>query len=314
MTMSVPTYERAPSEELKSLLAPGGLLAPLLELNRQAIGDHGHDVHLGRNDEIQVYRGQTRVLTARRRRDGGVNVTADAAYTSQLCARGLFRRWRAGESGFGEALTAYLRGVRVGAKWTAGEGAVQQQWSRVTKPWVPFDREAVLGNAARAFSEVEAAYAKLTAIYEARRNEARRRDRWKKPSKSGKELDQLAIDQKGHLVLIELKGKKSSADYYTPFQLLQYGWAWHRALKVKAVRDNLQTLIDARVAVGLTPPDVSRLTGGIRAAIGLGRDTRTPEVKRRYGAVLDIVNQHLPPDVDPIETWECVDTGPRRVA
>ncbi len=309
--MPAPTYERAPSEELKSLLAPGGFLAPLLELNRQAIGGHGHDVHLGRNDEIQVYRGQTRVLTVRRRRDGGVNVTADAAYTLQPCARGLFRRWRAGESGFGEALTAYLRGVKVAARWTAGEGAVQQQWSRVTKPWVPFDREAVLEYAsqahraeATAFPEIEAALGKLTGIVRAHR--------WAAPKSGGRELDQLAIDQDERLVLIELKGDKSSADYYTPFQLLQYVWEWYSALD--AVRGNLQTLIDARVAVGLTPPDVSRLTSGIRAAIGLGYDTRTPEVKRRYGVVLNIVNQHLPPDVDPIETWEYADTGPRRVA
>ena len=302
MTMPMPTYERAPSEELKSLLASGGFLAPLLELNRPVIGVHEHDVHFRRNDEVHVYRGRTRVLTARRVWNC-VEITAHKTYTDQSCGSDLFRLWKIDEPGFREALTAYLRGVKVGARWTAGEGSIQQQWSRVTKPWVPFDREAVLGNASRAFSGVEAAYTKLTAISSGHQ--------WMTPSKSGEEVDQLAIDPKGRLVLIELKGEKSSADYYTPFQLLQYVWEWHSALE--AVRAGLQALIDARVAVGLTPA-VPRLTGGIRAAVGFGRDTRSERVKRRYGVVLNIVNQHLPPGVDPIETWEYADNGPRRVA
>ena len=41
----------------------------------------------------------------------------------------------------------------------------------------------------------------------------------------------------------------------------------------------------------------------IRAAMGFGADRRSAEVKRRYAEVLRIVNQHLPPEVPPIETW-----------
>ena len=53
----------------------------------------------------------------------------------------------------------------------------------------------------------------------------------------------------------------------------------------------------------MTPPSVSRLTGGIRPAMGFGADHRSAEVQRRYCEVLGIVNQHLPPGVPPIETW-----------
>lgn len=273
-----------------------------------------HDVHLRRNDEVDVYRGGTSLLMAQRQKSGAIVVTArSAAYRNQPCSEGLFRRWGAAEPGFTEALDAYLRGVRVGKRWTGGEGAVQQQWARVREPWIPFDREGVLdyedyGSAAdaktaRKFCEVKAAYAKVSAIATGHG--------WKQPSKTGGEIDQLAIDSKGRLVLVELK-RGNSDDYYAPLQLLQYVWEWHSALA--NVRAGLQAVIDARVDLGLVAPEVPRLTQGIRAAVGLGPDARSDEVKRRYEKVLGIVNQRLPPGVDPIETWEYTDGGPRRVA
>ena len=145
-------------------------------------------------------------------------------------------------------------------------------------------------------------------IYQDPRNRTWR-DQWAKPSKGGKELDQLAVDPAGRLVLIELKdGSKRSEVYYAPFQLLQYVWEWHAALG--AVWSDLQKLIGARVALGLAPQDAPRLNGGIRAVVGFGRDTRSDEVKRRYRKVLDVANEHLPPGVGPIETWEITDTWP----
>ena len=95
--------------------------------------------------------------------------------------------------------------------------------------------------------------------------------------------------------------------YYAPFQLLQYVWEWHSALK--AVQGDLQKMIDARKRVGLTPQDVPDLTGGIRVAVGFGHDTPGGDTKPRYKKVLDIVNQHLPSGVGPIETWKYTDAG-----
>lgn len=297
-----------------ALLSPGGFLAPLTQLTSRTLGGFVHDVHLRRNDEVDVYRGGTSLLMAHRQKSGEIVITARSnTYRNQSCSEGLFRRWRAAERGFNEALDAYLRGVRVRKRWIGGEGAVQQQWAREREPWIPFDREGVLdyedcGSAAdrktaRTFCEVKAAYAKLSAIAKGHR--------WKQPPKTGTEIDQLAIDSEGRLVLVELK-RGNTTDYYTPLQLLQYVWEWHSALR--HVRAGLQAVIDARVALGLTPPTVPRLTGDTRAAVGLGEDLRTEEVKRRYEKVLGIVNAHLPPGVGPIETWEFTDAGPRIVA
>ena len=316
MTKALPTYERVPSQKLQDLLKTDGFLRPIIDLNTQEIGGHKHNVHFRRNDEVYVYRGGTRLLTVKRyRRSGNVNVGKDVDKAYKPYGKDLFREWCVGESGFSKALHAYLRRVRAADRWIEQEGSVQTLWGGLRDPWVPFDREAVLRNNPPATPEVKEALAELLVIHQARQTEPRQRDRWAKPEIKGNKVDQLAIDQQGHLVIIELKdgSKRSSNVFYAPFQLLQYVWAWHSALKVKAVRDNLQGVIDERVKLGLTDAPESELKGGIRAAVCFGRDTRSDGVKCSYGLVLEVVNRHLPPGVAEIETWKYTDDGPRRV-
>ena len=304
MTACPPSYARAPSENLKSLLSPGEFLAPLLDLSKRQVAGLELDVHLRVNDEAQVYCGLTRILNVRRNKDGTVNISAHQTYRKQDCAKAILRQWNTDElDEFRQSLDAYLCVVNVSKRHTAGEGAIQSLWSRVTEPWTPFDREAVLSyDTTRVFEQVNSAHAELEALAE-----SHQRDRWAMPPTGGREIDQLAVDSEGRLVLVELKDSSanSASVYYTPFQLLHYVWKWHDALE--SVRSQLQALLDARVALGLTPHPVPRLTGGIRAAVCFGHDNRTDEVKRRYDQVLRVVNRHLPPHVPPIETWALED-------
>lgn len=312
--MPSPVYKRAPSEELKALLSPGGGLKSLVDINKQEVNRTELDVHFRPGDEIQVYCGRTRVLKAKRlqRPKGYVKVEASYTYTKQPCAKGLFRRWHIDEPGFREAIDHYLNDVKVGPSWILGEGKVQEQWSQVNvpwMPWIPFDREGVLGGphpVGMDYPQVLAAFDQLT--------ELSRRDGWDTLEATGREIDQLAVDSKGQLVLLELKdGSKSEAKvYYSPFQLLQYVWEWDTALK--DVRNDLQEVIDARVAVKLTPWDVPKLAGGIRPAVGFGLDAPRGETRLNYERVLDVVNKHLPCGVKPIETWAFTNAGPTRLA
>ena len=310
MKASTPTYNRAPSQELQALLSPDGFLAPLVELAEREVGGHHHDVHFRPKDEVHVYRGLTRLVTVQRTSHDGVNLTASSTYKCQPCAQDLLRRWRVDERGFSEELSRYLCNITVDSHWICGEGKVQERWSRVRVPWIPFDREGVLPGPLKKrkdFLQIGKAQGELTELYNL---ETKTGKRWGEPKVTGTELDQLAVDENGRLVLIELKdAKKRNAEvYYAPFQLLQYIWEWYSALE--AVRSDLQALIDARVAVGLTPPDVPILTGGMRASVGFGADNRSLELKRRYGKVLEVVNRHLPNGMGPIETWEITDAGP----
>ena len=318
MTTSTPVYDRAPSQELQELLSPGRLLASLVELASREVSGHHHDVQLRVNDEVHVYRGHARLVTAKRLASGGVNLTAHHTYANQPCAKGLFRRWQVDETGFRDALNQYLSTVKVGQSWIIGEGTVQEQWSQVREPWIPFDREGVLGGCHERGSDFPALVAAHSDV-----NDLARSNGWPLPKAKGMSIDQkaegmsidqLAIDPQGRLVLLELKdASKTNAEvYYSPFQLLQYVWEWHGALE--AVRNGLQAVINARVAVGLTPQGVPLLTGGIRASVGFGPDRRSPEMKRRYEMVLEVVNRHLPEGMGPIETWAFTDAGPSLVA
>ena len=300
--MSIPSYGRAPSDELKALLSPRGFLAPLVGLTRRRINGLELDVHLRVNDEVHIYCGLTRVLSVRRNNSGTVSVSAHQTYSRQDCAKTILRRWHTDETEeFRQALDSYLDSVRVSKRHTGTEGAVQSIWSRVVYPWVPFDRESVLSYAtgeestAPRFKQVEQAHSELEAIAKSQK--------WAMPRAAGGEVDQLAVDPEGRLVIAELKDASASPApvFYTPFQLLHYVWEWHNALE--AVRSGLQELLDARVELGLTPNPVPRLTGGLRAGVCFGSDGRSDEVKDRYDRVLGVVNQHLPPLVPPLETW-----------
>ena len=313
-----PSYDRTPSLELRRLLSPGEFLAPLL--TKRQVAGCDLDVHLRSNDKVHVYCGLARLVAVRLKKERKVDVSADEEYSRQECAKGFFHSWtinKSNESDFCKALNTFLHGVEVN-KSQIQEGAIQAQWSQIVEPWIPFDKEAVLGYASkeerrkhhyRAFcSSVEEARNKLNAIA--------RRDHWESPPKKKEqlELDQIAVDSTGNLVLVEIKdasASKPSGVYYAPFQLLHNVWEWYCALD--AVRSSLNELLKVRKDLKLTCDHAPQIVGGIRAAIGFGVDGRSEEVKRRYAEVLCVANAHLPPDVPPIETWTLVHGQPSRV-
>jgi hypothetical protein len=265
-------YARAPSAALRALLAPGGLLAPLLV--PRTVRGLPLDIHFRERDHLHVYCGLTRLVDARLVR-GEVRVTTDRAYTTQACAKDFFSQaWTTGDAGFAGALDRYLSGVAVHPRHLAGEGAVQAAWAAVLEPWYPLDREVVIGHAdageasaARTFPAVAAATRELESL--------RRADGWPALERLGGELDRLGVDADGRLVLLELKGADPKADAsiaYAPLQLLQYVHEWAAAYPL--VRADLEALREARIACGLSPPTLPTLSAGLRPAIGFGTDAQ----------------------------------------
>ena len=279
-------------------------MSPLIHLRERTVAGLTLDVQLRAKDEVHVYCGLTRLMVVRQSVDGSVVVTADPAFRRQDRDASFFKEWNGTESNeFKEALKAYLDEVKVCLSHTAREGKVQSLWSKVTQPWISFDREAVLGGRRKQSQELRAARAELEGLAASQSKSAEPKGQWSPPPARGREADQLAVDADGRLVLLELKDASSGSAsvYYTPFQLLYYVWEWHDALG--CVRRRLQDLIDARVALGLNPGPVPGIAGGIRAAVCFGEDLRTKEVRRRYELGIDVANRHLPPCVPLIETW-----------
>ncbi len=225
----MPRYARAPSHKFQILLAKSGLLGPLL-LPLPDVKNLKLDVHFREGDRVQVYCGLTSLVDASLS-GGRVRVTADPAYKKQDCGKDLFRHWRPDEPGFAEALSLYLAKVSIRAQYTAREGAVQAAWACVRNPWIPLDREAVLGypdTPSQVVGRATSAVFKAREELEPLRRTGKAWAPFPRESKVGAELDQLAIDAQGRLVLIELKDAKASAAsvYYSPLQLLQYVHEW----------------------------------------------------------------------------------------
>ena len=246
----IPSYPRAPSCKLRELLTKGEFLAPIIDLSereKQVENDKLFlDVHLRPQDQVHVYCGLTRIVGAQLKRNGTVDIFADSAYKSQDCSENLFGNWSVGDIRFLDALNDYIDRVNVNKRHTNREGKIQTTWSRVLDPWIPFDREGVLSykneeqsKYGRKFEEVERALSLLMAIAE---RPGRKGVSWAKPSGGGRELDQLAIDSEGNLVLIEVKdaSANSGAIFYAPLQLLQYVHEWRHAFGWLSVSRDLQ--------------------------------------------------------------------------
>ncbi len=236
MSEATRLYARAPSDDLMRLLEPEGFLAALTRLKVCEVAGLKLDVHLRADDEVHVYCDLARLLAVRRGSGGNVTVSAHKTFSEQEWAGGLFREWQGTEGrGFEDALKAYLDGVKVDRRHTAREGAVQAHWSRVTEPWVPFDRESVLGGSSEDSASVRAAREELEEIARSPGLSSSQGAMWARPPAAGREVDQLAIDADGRLVLLELKDalSRSPAVYYAPFQLLQYVWGVARGSGVR---------------------------------------------------------------------------------
>lgn len=303
-------YARAPSRELRTLLGSGNFLAPLL--SPYSVAGLSLDVHFRERDHVQVYCGLTRVVDASLSR-GKVHVKAHSTYTEQSCGSALFRTWSPDEGGFESALRSYYGSVVVADGWTKHEGAVQAAWASMTDPWIPLDREAVLGHGdSRALSSSAARDAVAPAWSEAR--SAGLVSERERAHQGQGEVDQLAVDPAGQLVLIELKdgSRSAAATHKTPLQLLYYVHLWAAALE--EVRAGLEAIREARVLVGLSPPWMPAVLDGLRPVIAFGEDHRSAAARARLDRSCAIANRHLPRSSSPIEVWAMWEGRPLRAA
>ena len=300
-------YARAPSSRLMTLLAPGQFLSPLL-VPLKAAGLR-LDAQFREGDEVHLYCGQTRLLRAWPSR-AGFRFGASSTYTKQANTSGLFRRWSVDEPGLGAALGTYLASVVVGQGWTNKEGKVQATWMQVQHPWRVFDREAALGYDSVPASTAALDVPNVQTLQQAARA-VQEQEGWGKPKNflGSNELDQLGIDEAGNLVLAELKWGDAGDVYWSPAQLVRYLLHWQVALPT--VMEQVQALIDAKIALGLLPVNLPKLTGRMRPVVAWGEKQPSAEKLRRFRHMLAWAQAFVPPGHGPLEAW-CIDNGAAR--
>ena len=298
-------FERAPSPQLQALFSAGGLLEPLLRpLTASGLA---LDLQFREGDAFQLYCGQTSLIRGRLT-STGVALDAHKTYRQQAPATALLRTWEENESGFAEALDRYLAQVVVSTRWTGKEGQVQARWMHQRTPWVPIDREAVLGYADEAAREsaldnksVHAGIAEVQSLCAA--------EGWKAPSTriASNEVDQLAIDPKGRVVLVELKHGRGSDAYHAPLQVLRYAHEWSTALAT--IMPDLERLIAARQSLAMTPDNLPEVRSELRLVIAFGQVHPSAEVLCRLRRIVSEVEPYLPSGAAIIEIWSLCRAG-----
>lgn len=234
------------------------------------VNDLRLDLQLRENDTAMLYCGLSRLVVAKYHavgEQGFVRLSAHRTYRDQTCAKNLFRDWRVGEDGLAHALEHYLRTVNVSSRHTGREGGVQAAWMAVTEPWHPLDREAVLGDSRPLSKQAQSC---IEEAFTAIRRHARI-ENWVQPDapKAANEVDQLAVDTCGRLVVVELKHATGTGFYYAPWQVLRYAWEWAEA--VDDVCSEIEDLIMSKQSLGLLSTEISSFQPKLRVAGSMGR-------------------------------------------
>lgn len=318
-------YERALDEHAESALRrdqPFGFLVndvPVATDDPAAL-----DIHLREGNKLMYYRGTTRLLTVRITSRKGVfrvRASADKAYGRYpKCRReyaGLMKEWLADDApAMRSAFLAYLpKAISAAGKQYYGnkkEGYWQNQlcvrfgrnW-QPGDPWLIIDRECVLGFDST--KEKDAFYDKARRGYQKIRDTLQKvpNSKWGKPTGKafGDELDMLALDTAGRLVVIELKhGANGSGIYWGPLQSGFYHEAFSTALA--KVEGDIKKLVQQKIGLGLLPSKARTLLSGSALAMGepvlaIAKPNENSACWDRMGQVLQRAasEQLLPPSM-----------------
>ena len=293
-------YDRRISNELKAELEPAGRLSRLVQFAR---GRHLADVQLrksrdGSRSWVSVYAGLTKILDVENRRKE-FRLRADSSYIdrNQTGAAGStplpWNEWRSAKALMTQwpAIQAYLAAQfkDVGNKFI-NEGAVQAMLcAHGGDTFRVIDREAVLNFAST--NVREDVYRELRdplvqALADSGGNA------WWKPPSPGGEVDLLAVDSEGRVLVIEVKPANSLTGItWAPLQVAFYARLfrrWAEEARHDAV-DILEAMLQQRVSLGLEERGGIPLKDPVEfvPVIAIEDPPRSHDALKRLGLVRD---------------------------
>jgi|LGOV01.1.fsa_nt_gb hypothetical protein len=234
-------YNRKLSDSFSKLLEPNGELRWLFHLvqkhpdldiliGKTLIGENGS------KEWISIYRGLSSVLTILKTHDPGI-IKLDGATAYKKISYGLYGQKKLSED-FSSELTSLVTAVSNDSKFdryynSKKEGYFQNELSRkfgicgkLNDDFVIIDKEAVIGY--KDEHEKNKLYGKIREKYKILQRDisqinAKRYGRDLNKKAIGNELDFLALDKQGNLLLIEYKhGTNTSGIYLSPLQIGMY--------------------------------------------------------------------------------------------
>lgn len=261
-------YNRTLFEPFSKLLEPSGDLRWLFDMVNNS---PDLDFLIGKNKSkqwISIYRGLSRVLTILNTRNADV-IKLDGANAYKSISSSLYGKKKLPVN-FSNELRRLVMAVSVDSKFdryynNKKEGYFQNELSRKfgicgqpNDDFVIIDKEAVVGYAN--MQEKNTMYGKLHADYKKLQRElsqknAKRYGKGLDKKAIGNELDFLALDKQGNLLLIEYKhGSHAAGIYLSPLQIGMY-YDLFCQLPRHILYDSVKSMIKQRKDYGLINND-----------------------------------------------------------
>jgi hypothetical protein len=263
------SFRRLAPSALLAALGPGGAFHDLVELSNSHpdLDLHLRALGFGQGDpkgHATLYLGLTKVLDLHQRGDHfWISTSATTKTFGPVCVAHGTSSWRVKQT-LGELdEVSSKRGLFINdvieaegtigkGRWTKGEGATQSALSRLPEHLVLIDRECVIQHPNGTLLTKHLAQTAHSARAAAKAMQPKNAD----VKRFGNELDAIAVDPAGRVLVIEVKdGKDTAGVGWTPAQVsvyLRMFRAWVDADPEAAARD-LRGMLRQRQAVGLEP-------------------------------------------------------------
>ncbi len=297
-------YNRKISNSFSKLIEPNGELRWLFDLVKQ---HEVLDFLIGKNKSkewISIYRGLSRILNISKTKDPNI-VKLDGANAYKDISPNLYGKKLITEN-FSSELEKLVQKVSSNLKFNRyyknkKEGYYQNKLSRkfgiCGKPndeFVIIDKEAVIGHTNekekdQIFGKLQSGYKQLQKEISKKDSERYGKDLDKKAI--GNELDFLALDIHGNILLIEYKhGTNTAGIYLSPLQIGMY-YDIFRKFPKKELENAVYEMIQQKKKIGLinkdwnTPENIS----GIIPVLIISEYNDRSSAKTKYQEILDFV-------------------------
>jgi hypothetical protein len=274
-------YDRALTSEVERSLSEGAELRFLIADTTGLSNDpFALDIQIREGNKLMYYHGTTRLLTLtfpKKAKGFPMKVKAHAARAYQKypeCGKQydvLIKDWLLTDiAAFKQAWQAYLKAALQGAKGGYYSNQKEGYWqnrlcidfgTRWTpdREWLVIDRECVIGFDSTLEKVAHYDKAQAQAMKIKGELQASVPKKWGKPDKKGfgDEVDMLAIDKEGKLIVVELKfATNARGIYWGPLQTNVYYCAFKDA--PPEVITGVKQLVTQKINLGLLPKEAKR--------------------------------------------------------
>jgi hypothetical protein len=303
-------YDRKLSETFSQLIEPKGKLRWLFDFVKE---QKDLDFLIGKNEGeewISIYRGLSRLIKISKCKTSDALIKIDGADTYKSMMPDLYGKQISIDKNFGYLLSVLLEEVRKNNKFdryynNKKEGYYQNELSRkygidgnANSDFVIVDKEAVIGYENQ--EEKKKLFGKFQEKYKELQKEisvinAERYGKSLEKKSIGNELDFIAVDKSGNILLIEYKhGTNTSGIYLSPLQIGLY-YDIFTTFDNEKFKDAVLSQLKQKQAIGLINANwnIPKKLHDIIPVLIISDYNVKSSAKKKYDEIMDICRKRI---------------------